>query len=264
MWVVLLFSQLMLVVFSLVIPLVIITIYGYVKKEGWKPILWGIVDSIGVLFLVRMIIPLLLFDQGWFQTLLNNTPLYISLYSLSMALAYSLFGWIHFYRFQKKLGFKEIENKEGRGLMFGLSEGFAYEALFIGFNGLSSLLSDYAPSVEEAQNFPIWLSIIEAWAMMILFSTFSLQIQQAQAQKNWVKLALVVGEIFLFFWLGFSWQSIFGWARIGLEVVLILTSLLAIWWMKKQGLFHHLFAIEEEPKEEEPLSTKEILAMRKK
>ncbi len=266
MCVVLLFSQLMLVVASLVIPLVILTIYGYVKKNGWKPIVWGVVDSIGALFLVRMVIPLFCLDQTWFQTLLRNTPLYITLYSLCMALVYGVFGWLYFYRLQKKTDpSKALWNEEGksRGLMFGFSEGFAYEALFIGFNGLSSLLSDYAPNVEETQISGIWLSVIEALAMIILFSAFAVQLQQAQAKKNWLRLLLVFVEIFVFFALGFSWQSIFGFPRIALEIVIIFASLLAIWWMKKQGFFHHLFTPEEEPVIEE-MSTKDILAMRKK
>lgn len=266
MCVVLLFSQLMLVVVSLVVPLVILTIYGYVKKSGWKPIVWGVVDSIGVLFLVRMVIPLFCLDQTWFQTLMENTPLYITVYSLCLALVYGLFGWIYFYRLQKKSDpTKALWKEEGksRGLMFGFSEGFTYEALFIGFNGLSSLLSDYAPNVDETQIFGIWLSVIEAVTMIILFSAFSVQLQQAQAKKNWLELLLVLGEIFVFFGLGFSWQSVFGFPRLALEIILIAASLLSIWWMKKQEFFHHLFTIEEEDPVEE-MSTRDILAMRKK
>lgn len=266
MCVVLLFSQLMLVVVSLVVPLVILTIYGYVKKSGWKPIVWGVVDSICALFLVRMVIPLFCLDQTWFQTLLENTPLYITVYSLCMALGYGLFGWIYFYCLQKKNDpNKALWKEEGksRGLMFGFSEGFAYEALFIGFNGLSSLLSDYALNIDETQIFDIWLSVIEAVAMIILFSAFAVQLQQAQTKKNWLELLLVLGEIFVFFGLGFSWQSVFSFPRLALETILIGASLLAIWWMKKQGFFHHLFTVEEEEPVEE-MSTKDILAMRKK
>lgn len=266
MCVVIFVSQLILVLFSLILPLVFLTLYGYVKKGGWKPIMWGIVDSISALFLVRMVIPLLVFNQTWFQMLLANTPLYITVYSLSMALVYMVFGWIYFFRLHKNND-KRLWNDEGksRGLVFGFSEGFAYEALFIGFNGLSSLLSDYAPVIDEGQASGIWLSILEALTMIVLFSTFSIQLQQAQSKKNSLGLVLTFGEIFLFFWLGFSWQSVWGLPRTALEVVLILASLLAIWWINKQGLFQSLFTVEqEEPMVEEPLSTKDILALRKK
>lgn len=257
-----LFSQLVLIGVTLIIPLIVFTIYGYVKRQGWKPISWGILDSILVLFLVRMVLPLLFLDQSWFTAMLSNTLLYVCVYSLFMALGYNSFAYFYFYRLEKR----NPNIDEGKGFIFGASQGFAYEAIFIGFNALSSLLSDFSPDVDTSQVGGLWLSMIESAAMIILFGLFAFQIQKAQKEKNWLLLLISFLETFVFFFLGFSWQAIWNLPRFLLELILIIASGLAFWMLKRQGIFAHLFSMEiEDPIQEEPtLSTREILEKRQK
>lgn len=257
-----LFSQLVLIVVTLIIPLIFFTIYGYAKKQGWKPIAWGIFDSILVLFLVRMVLPLLFLDQIWFQTLLSHTLLYVSVYSLVMTLGYNGLTYFYFYRLNKK----NSQEKASKSFVFGASQGFGYEAIFIGFNALSSLLSDFAPNVDQTNVSGLWLSMIESTAMIILFGFFAFQIQKAQKNKNRLLLTLSFLETFLFFFIGFCWQAVWNLPRLLLGFILLIVSILSIWSLKKEKVFEHFFSMEtEDPVEEEPiLTTREILEKRQK
>lgn len=233
----LVFSQIALLVLTMVAPIILLIIYAYVKSRGWRAVFYGILFSILVLVTVRFLLPMLFLNQSWFQALIANIPLYLTLYSLLYAGLCVLAIWLSFRYLFKDAG-------ADRALVYGFSFGLAYEALFIGFNGVAALLSVNADH-SGTDIGGIWFGIIEALAVLILFSGFALQIKKGMDEKKPLWMAAALCEIFLFFFLGMAWSTLFGWPRSLQEILLIAVCILMGYWISRSFSFKSLFAVEE-------------------
>lgn len=238
-----LFSQIMLVILTMIAPVIILTIFAYVKAQGWKVIAWGITVSLAVLVLVRMVIPLLFLHEGWFKALTASLPLYTTLYSLCLSLLYTAGGWLLLRRWKSK-------SLLVRAAAFGFSEGFAYEALFIGFNGVASLLSSHVENIGEDGIGGIWLALLEGLSMLILFTCFALWLARGLQSRNpkekWFGLAASLGGFFVLFWAGLSWRQVWHFDRAAQELLLLVAALAAAWWIFRTVSYHSLFSVETE------------------
>ena len=67
-----LFSQVVLVILTLLVPFVMTVSYTYIKDNGWRPVVFGILEMISTLVLVRLILPLIFIQSDWFVSLINN------------------------------------------------------------------------------------------------------------------------------------------------------------------------------------------------
>lgn len=234
-----LFSQIALLVLTMLAPLIFLVVFAYIKAGGWKPIVWGILFSLAALVILRLLLPVLLFSQSWFQALVADMPLYVLVYSLGLALLYLAGGWLYIRRL---LPHQDLT----RTVVFGFSEGFAYEALFIGFNGVASLLSNHAPQPGIESVGGIWLAIIEALAVLILFTGFALMLCKGILEKKPLWTLASFAGTFLFFFAGLSWSAVWGWPRAALELVLIGVSLWIVWWLKSTVPWKTVFRVEED------------------
>lgn len=235
-----LLSQIILVFMSAVLPLLTILVYCYVQEGGWKPALKGAVVMVLALLLSRMLLPALFFNEEWFQTLLSNTSnfaiAYCAVFSASILMLTLMLYWRSFKR-----------ERTSHALILGFVEGFSYEAVFIGFIALNSLFAN-EQATGSAGN--LWLAMIEAVAMMILFAFFTFQLQKGLLFKHYWIIPVVFIEMFLLIYIGSVWTNLWQLPRIVEEIILIVLCIAAIFWINRS--FNWRFLLKDE--EAEPVA----------
>lgn len=81
-----LFSHIVLVLFSSVLPMLAILTYCFIQEGGWKPAIKGASALILSFLCVWMILPAIFFNQDWFQQILADTKTFAVVYSAGFAL----------------------------------------------------------------------------------------------------------------------------------------------------------------------------------
>lgn len=247
-----LFSQIVLVLLTLIVPFFATMAYCYIKDGGWRPVVFGILEMGSTLILMRLVLPMLLINSDWFIHLLNNQLLFNFVYCLAFALILTLLNFIAF-RFHLQNCFLS-----SKGVVFGFEEGFMYEALFIGFVGLSSLLSSNAPDIDPAQIGGLWMALAEAVSVLVLFAGFGYQMAKGVEQKDYKLIALYALEVFALLFIGSGW-SLWNLPRLLLIVLMLALAGVTGWLLKDKIDWSLLFKKAEanEP-QEDPEYLKEL------
>lgn len=207
------FSLILLVCVTLLIPLVGVIVYSYIKDQGWVPLALGMSYMGLTILAVRMILPAFLYHYSWFVDLVANRSLFAVVYALSFTLV--LFGltWLAF-RFNIK------KPDISRAVVFGFGQGLFYEALYVGFNGLSAMLSSNVAAVNEEQLGGVYLAMLEAVCILILYSGFSCLFYIGRKQKKPLFMAAYPCLVFLMMYLGSAWMEIWHLPRLLLELLM--------------------------------------------
>lgn len=237
-----LLSQIILVLMSAVLPLLAILVYCYVQEGGWKPALKGVVVMVLALLLSRMLLPAFFFNQEWFQNLLADTGSFAIAYSATFAVSILILTFLFYGRSFKR-------ERTSHALILGFVEGFSYEAVFIGFIALNSLFSGEQAAGSVGN---LWLAMIEAVAMMILFAFFAFQLQKGLRVNHYWIIPVVLIEMFLLIYVGSAWTSIWNLPRIVEELILIVLSIAAVYGISRSFNWKYLLKDEEaQPIEED-------------
>lgn len=238
-----LFSHIILVLLSAVFPVLAILSYCFVQEGGWKPALKGASALILSFWGVWMILPAIFFYQDWFQQILNDRQQFAIAYSAAFAFLIVGFTLLLYGRSFKR-------DRNSHVLLFGFVEGSCYEAIFIGFIAVNSLFSGYA-STSTGEITPLWMAMIEAITMMILFSGFAFQMKRAICNRRYWLLLIVYIEIFLLLYVGVSWIELWHLPRIIQEILLIILSIATLLYINHHFKWKYLIKDEEaEPIEE--------------
>lgn len=247
-----LFSQIVLVLLTLIVPFIGTMAYCYIKDGGWRPVVFGLLEMGSVLILLRLILPMSFINSDWFINLLNNQLQFNLVYCLTFALILTFLNYIAF-RFHLQTCFLS-----SKGIVFGFEEGFIYEALFIGFVGLSSLLSSNAPDVDPTQIGGLWMALAEAVSVLVLFAGFGYQMAKGVEQKDYKLIGLYALEVFGLLFIGSCW-SLWNLPRLLLIVLMLALAGLTAWLLKDKIDWSLLFSKAEtnEP-EEDPEYLKEL------
>lgn len=247
-----LFSQIILVILTLVVPFVMTVSYTYIKDNGWRPIVFGILEMITTLVAVRLILPLLFIQSDWFISLINNEALFNLVYSIVFALLLTLLNWVSF-RFHLQNNFLS-----SKAVVFGFEQGFAYEALFVGFIGLSSLLSSNSADIDPAQIGGLWYALGEAMCILVLFAGMGCQFGKAMEKKKYLQLGAYALEVFLLLYVGSCWYTLWNLPRWILMVLMIVAAGVTAWWLKDQIDWSMLYKSETNEPQEDPEYLKEL------
>ncbi len=220
------FSLIMIPVITLLIPVIMLTVYCYVKRQGWKAVMWGCLSMLVTVLLSRLVLPALVLNQAWFISLMENPVPYSLVYSLCFTLVYALLSWL-------SLQFLVKPQSVEQGMTFGFSQGVAYTALFIGFPAMSALLSDASIDLGDAGIGGLWLSIIEGLIMMLYLAVIGWMMEKALMDKK--PVLLVAGAAV--FYLVLEWGL---WANMNLSriwILLVLAAGLAVlFWLFRTSL----------------------------
>ncbi len=182
------FSLVMVPVITLLIPIIALTVYCYVKDQGWKAVLWGCLSMIVTIYLVRMVLPLMVLNTEWFVSLMANPVPYSAVYSLCFSIVYLLLSWL-------SLRFLVKPKTPEQGLTFGFCQGMAYVGMFISFPALSALLSDINVTIGTAGSAGLWFSIAEAVMIELYLAIGGWMIEKFILEK---KYGYLVGAFVLF------------------------------------------------------------------
>lgn len=247
-----LFSQVVLVILTLLVPFVMTVSYTYIKDNGWRPVVFGILEMISTLVLVRLILPLIFIQSDWFVSLINNEALFNLVYSIVFALILTLLNWVAF-RFHLQNNFLS-----SKAVVFGFEQGFAYEALFVGFIGLSSLLSSASADIDPAQIGGLWYALGEAVCILVLFAGMGAQFGQAMEKKTYIQLGACALEVFLLLYIGSCWYTLWKLPRWILMTFMIVAAILTAWWLKGRVDWSMLYKSEANEPQEDPEYLKEL------
>lgn len=245
------FSLILLVLLTLVVPLIAALVYCYVKEKGWVALVLGMTYMGLTIVLVRMIIPAVLYSFPWFIDLVNNRTLFGLVYSLAFALLWTGFTWLAF-----RFGIKSPD--DSRAVVYGFGAGFFYEALFIGFNGMSAIFSSNAAVIDESQLGGLYLAMLEALMMLVLYSGFAWIFYRGRKQKKPLWMLACLAMVFGLLYIGSSWQEVWHLPRLALEF-LILAASIGMGYVLYRSISWKNFIKTEEPKEEEDLEFLESL-----
>ncbi len=253
-----LFSQIVLVLLTLILPFIGTMAYCYIKDSGWKPVVYGILEMGTTLILLRLILPMIFINSDWFLNLLNNQLAFNFVYCLAFALILTLLNFIAF-RFHLQSCFLA-----SKGVVFGFEEGFIYEALFIGFVGLSSLLSSSAPDIDPSAIGGLWMALAEALSVLVFFAGFGYQMAKGVENKDYKWIALYALEVFALLWIGSCW-SLWNLPRLVFIVLMLVLAGVTAWLLKDKIDWSLLFNQSEtnEP-QEDPDYLKELEEYEKK
>lgn len=221
------FSQVMLAVIALLVPVIVLSVYCYTQDKGWKPVLYGCLSLVIVQIVLRMVIPLSFGRMDWYQNLLVQPVPYLLVYALISAILEIGILWL-FLRFALKQ-----QQSVKTALVLGFSYGVMEGALFSGFNALSALLSTNPAAGAPADYF---LAAIEAVCMWVFHAVFALLVFQSIEKKSvWPVLAAFCA---CFVMLAFgAWMTSILQMRGLLEFILLIAAALCAWWIWKNE-FH--------------------------
>lgn len=240
-----LFSHIVLVLFSSVLPMLAILTYCFIQEGGWKPAIKGASALILSFLCVWMILPAIFFNQDWFQQILADTKTFAVVYSAGFALFIFAFTLLFYGRSFKR-------ERTSHALLLGFVEGSCYEAIFIGFIALDSLFSGLQPSNNPNEIANLWMAMIEAISMMILFAGFVFQMKRAITNRRYWMLITIYLELFLLLYIGVSWIDLWHLPRIVEEIILVACSIVTLYFIHRHFEWKYLLKDEEaEPVVEE-------------
>lgn len=209
-----LFSHIVLVLMSSVLPMLAILLYCFIQEGGWKPAIKGASALILSYLCVWMILPAIFYDQDWFQQILAQTSSFAVVYCATFAFLILAFTLLFYGRSFKR-------ERSSHALLIGFVEGTCYEAIFIGFIALDSLFSGLQPSNNPNEVANLWMAMTEAISMMILFAGFAFQMKRAITNRRYWMLIVVYLEVFLLLYVGICWIDLWHLPRIAQEVLLV-------------------------------------------
>lgn len=203
----------------LLIPLIVLCVYGYTHESAWRPMVYGALYQVLYLILFRLIMPMLFASQSWFIELTKSPAAVAMLYTVLQAVYLCAVFLLYDRHLLKKGG------PQSFALLFGLTYGVMEGAIFSGFDSLNALMS--AQSVIDAVNVSaVWLHLGEALCMIVLYAwlawAFYIQLQ-AKKTMLWIGLCAAV-LVFLFF--AYGWSAIFGWDNAFRILLLLVAALL--------------------------------------
>ncbi|UNT93735.1 hypothetical protein [Allobaculum sp. Allo2] len=158
----------------LLIPLIVLCVYGYTHETAWRPMVYGALYQVLYLILFRLIMPMLFASQSWFIELTKSPAAVAMLYTVLQAVYLCAVFLLYDRHLLKKGG------PQSFALLFGLTYGVMEGAIFSGFDSLNALMS--AQSVIDAVNVSaVWLHLGEALCMIVLYAwlawAFYIQLQ---------------------------------------------------------------------------------------
>lgn len=233
-----LFSHIILVLMSSVLPMLAILGYCFIQEGGWKPAVKGASALILAYLCVWMILPAIFFYQDWFQKILANTDLFAIVYAATFAFLIFAFTLLFYGRSFKR-------ERSSHALLIGFVEGACYEAIFIGFIAIDSLFTGLTPSGNPDEISNLWMAMIEAVAMMILFAGFTFQMKRAISNRRYWMLIVVYLEVFLLLYVGVCWIDLWHLPRIAQEVLLVALSIATIYFIHRHFKWKYLLKDEE-------------------
>lgn len=233
-----LFSHIILVCMSSILPMLAILGYCFIQEDGWKPAIKGASALILAYLCVWMILPAIFFSQDWFQNILANTDLFAIVYAATFAFLIFAFTLLFYWR-----SFKQERNSHA--LLLGFVEGTCYEAIFIGFIALDSLFAGNAAPADPDGIANLWMAMVEAVAIMILFAGFAFQTKQALTNRRYWMLIVILLEMFLLLYIGVCWIDLWHLPRIVQEILLVACSALTITYIHRHFDWKYLLKDEE-------------------
>lgn len=222
----LLLSQIALLAVSLLVPVIVLSVYAYYHEGGWRVVLWGCLSLIIVQLTLRLVSPLLFGQTEWYTALVKSGWPYLLVYALfSACLEIALFAFALRFRLQSF-------PRSGDACMLGFSYGAMEGALFIGFNTLASLMSDFSSAQAPVSAYV--LAMGEVAAMLVIHSLLALWVKIG-LQKPWkIVLAVTLQSAILFAgaFISAFLPQMRGFFIIGLLVM----AIIALLWLYKQGI----------------------------
>lgn len=233
-----LFSHIVLVLMSSVLPMLAILLYCFNQEGGWKPAIKGASALILSYLCVWMILPAIFYYQDWFQQVLAQTSSFAIVYCATFAFLILAFTLLFYGRSFKR-------ERSSHALLIGFVEGACYEAIFIGFIAINSLFTGLTPSGNPDEISNLWMAMVEAVAMMILFAGFTFQMKRAITNRRYWMLLVVYLEVFLLLYVGVCWIDLWHLPRIAQEVLLVALSIATIYFIHRHFKWKYLLKDEE-------------------